>query len=632
MLSFMRKHARSWFIKVLLGAVIVVFILFYGFNLWDREASLIASVGDAKISLREFRVQHERLLQAQQGRRSELTPEQRRMLKETTLESLVDQFLLLQQADRWQVTVGDAEISEYIRGISLFQEDGNFSYPRFLQHLRTQGQTEEEFMKELHRFLRIQKLEDLIRDGVKVTDAEVEAVYRLFNDRVVLQYVAIGPEALAQEVTVTPQEVESYFQEHRGRYEIPESVAVSYLRFDPKDYASAAQVSEKELEERYGTTRDRWREAKQVLARQIFLRSAEDEDPDARKLALQRAEDLLRRLQKGEEFGKLAREHSEDKETAPQGGLMGWKRQGELPEALEKALFEEMSQGQMSERPAKSPQGFHILRLEEARAERVKPLEEVRETLEGELRQSKSVQLASDMARAAHLEIFKGMEMGDCAKQHGLTVMKTEAFPLAGPVKALTVGEAFRKAAFALKDREDFSDVVEDGGVFYVLQLQERIPRREPRLEEVQGRVQEDLQRAKATEHADARARSLLQSLRQGRPMAEAAGQGGWNLQTTPTLTRMAPVAALPATMIQAAFSQPPDEPLLPDVYRQGDRFLVAVVKERIPSDPKGLEEQRPLYRSLLLQDRKRAKSREWVSDLRARTEIRTYRAFDEFR
>jgi peptidyl-prolyl cis-trans isomerase D len=631
MLSFMRKHARSWFIKVLLGAVIVVFIFFYGFSLRDRQSSLIADVNGFKIALRDFQVQFERLLEAQRSRASDLTPEQRRALKETTLEHLIDQVLLLEQADRWGIEVSDGEIKEFIRSIPAFQADGQFSLRQFQQYLRSRGLHEGEFMKDLTHSLRIQKVENLIRDGVRISEDEMDTVYRLFNERIVLQYVALGPEAYLKDVSPSAEEIQAYFKDHVAEYRIPEMARVKFIRFDAKDFLTQVEVSPKELEQRYQANQDRWKESKQVLARQILIHTTEQDDDKTRMKALQKAEDLIKKLQNGEDFAKLAKEHSQDNQTAAKGGSLDWKRQGELPEALEKALFEEMSPGQLSERPVKSPQGFHILKLEEVRAERVKPLDEVREILDRELKQEKARQRASEMAEEAYLEIFKGAEMETVAKHHQIPVETTAPFPQRGPVKDLSVGESFRKAAFSLKQKDDFSEVVEDGGAFYTIELVDRTPGRDSTLEEADARVRADVQRIKAVEKAWEAARELSQTIQDGKTtLSESAQKSSWRLVTSPALGRVAPAPGLPMEMVQAAFSLPPDATLLPQPYRQGDRFLVGEIKERTPADPKGMQDQRSLFRSLLLRDRRESLFRDWMMKIRARASIKTYSAYQD--
>ena len=55
MLQFMRKHAQSWLIKVLLGLIIVVFILYFGSSRWNEPAEALVTVNDKVITFSEYR-------------------------------------------------------------------------------------------------------------------------------------------------------------------------------------------------------------------------------------------------------------------------------------------------------------------------------------------------------------------------------------------------------------------------------------------------------------------------------------------------------------------------------------------------------------------------------------------------
>jgi peptidyl-prolyl cis-trans isomerase D len=631
MLSYMRKHAKSWFIKVLLGTVIVVFIFFYGFSLRERESAVLAKVNGIKIAKRDFQKQWERVLEFQGARGSDMTSEQRKLLRQATLQSLIDQILLLEEAKRWKITVTPVELREQLTQVPYFQENGRFSPRLYQQYLRMRGMNEDEFLRELEKDLKIQRVEQLIRDGAWVSDEEVEALYRLTQEKVVIQYVEFSANSFIEEISPSQQELEAYFKEHLSDYRIPEMVKVEYMRFDAADYTSQVEVTEREIEEAYERNKQRWKEPPQVLARQIFIRSPEREEDKVRMKALEKAEEILRRLKGGEDFAQLAKEHSQDPQTANKGGAWGWKRREEFPEPIARALFDEMKPGELSPQPVKTALGFHVLKLEERKEETIKPLAEVRDELEREIRKTKARQKAAEIAEEAYLEVFQGRPFKEVGQKLGAHMGITEPFPLQGPVKGLEAGEALRNAAFLLREKEDFTEVVQEGESLYILQLVERIPAREPSFEEVKEKVTQDLKRVKAIERAGKEAEKALEGIKAAKSsLASEAAKMGWKLQLSPPAGRMASGAGLPNEMIQEAFSTGPGENLLPRPYRQGDRYLVAEVKERIEPDPKGLEERRPLLRSLLLSEKRESLFRSWLTELRSKAEISTYKALEE--
>lgn len=78
----------------------------------------------------------------------------------------------------------------------------------------------------------------------------------------------------------------------------------------------------------------------------------------------QEAREVLKRLEEGEDFAKLAKEKSLDPSSAQQGGVLGYKKKGDLKAlpALEEAAFALKKKGELSGL-VKSEYGFHIVKL-----------------------------------------------------------------------------------------------------------------------------------------------------------------------------------------------------------------------------------------------------------------------------
>lgn len=81
----------------------------------------------------------------------------------------------------------------------------------------------------------------------------------------------------------------------------------------------------------------------------------------------QKAEDVLKRALKNEDFAKLAKEFSEDPGSKDNGGDLGWAKKGDFVESFEKAIFEDLKAGQISKDLIESQFGYHIIKKIEER-------------------------------------------------------------------------------------------------------------------------------------------------------------------------------------------------------------------------------------------------------------------------
>ncbi len=113
-----------------------------------------------------------------------------------------------------------------------------------------------------------------------------------------------------------------------------------------------------------------------VTASHILIRVTPDATAEQRASARRRAADVLSQLVGGADFGRTARDVSEDAGSALAGGLVGTFARGQMDPAFEAAAFS-VKPGEMSEL-VETPFGFHIIRVDEHVAGRMQTLDEVR--------------------------------------------------------------------------------------------------------------------------------------------------------------------------------------------------------------------------------------------------------------
>lgn len=92
--------------------------------------------------------------------------------------------------------------------------------------------------------------------------------------------------------------------------------------------------------------------------------------------ALDKAKGLKKKLDDGADFYEAARSESDDQESAPRGGDLGWILKGWMPPAFEKVAFT-LGVGEVSD-PVETDFGYHLVRVQEKKAKESLNMEKLR--------------------------------------------------------------------------------------------------------------------------------------------------------------------------------------------------------------------------------------------------------------
>ncbi len=137
-------------------------------------------------------------------------------------------------------------------------------------------------------------------------------------------------------------------------------------------------VSEEEILQYYKANPDRFEEPSEVKIRHIFVTS----EPALKE--------VLGRLSRKEDFGKLASVYNMDR-SREDGGSLGWIKRGQLAPSFaqfEEAAFSLKNKGEISE-VVQTAMGYHLIQLEEKRGSVVRPYDNVKERIRSFLQTKK---------------------------------------------------------------------------------------------------------------------------------------------------------------------------------------------------------------------------------------------------
>ncbi len=249
------------------------------------------------------------------------------------LEGLITSRLIEFEIAKKGIVIGDDEIENYMEQIS---RQNQITREQLYAALREQGLTPEAY--------RIQIRQELER---------AQLINREIRGR----------------VSITPEDVQRYYDAHLSDYERSAEVTVSH----------------------------------------ILLRLSPDAPDEEARRVEEKANEIHALLDRGKEFPDLARQYSEDP-AAESGGSLGTFRVGSMLDALDEAV-RDLEVGRYS-KPVRSTVGFHIVRLDDRSTTTHTPVgdlaDEIREKLYNEALEERYVRwIKEDLRQRHHVEMLE---------------------------------------------------------------------------------------------------------------------------------------------------------------------------------------------------------------------------------
>lgn len=111
-----------------------------------------------------------------------------------------------------------------------------------------------------------------------------------------------------------------------------------------------------------------------------------------------KAKDVLKRVRGGAKFESEARLHSEHKESAANGGDLGWSEHAELPPEMAKAVFSGKA-GKLLDQPLRTRYGWHVIRVDEIAPEKLPAYPEIRDEVRKRALNERMINSLPDMVK-----------------------------------------------------------------------------------------------------------------------------------------------------------------------------------------------------------------------------------------
>jgi peptidyl-prolyl cis-trans isomerase D len=621
MLDIMRKKAGSWMIKIILGAIVVVFV-FWGVGSFNQSTPSVAKINGEPINITEYREAYnaiiERLTQSF-GNRLDDDMIKTLGIKQQALNQVIDKKLLINEARRLGFKVSETELTDFIKRTSAFQINGIFNANQYVAVLKRNRMTPEGFEQLQKESMLIEKLRSFIADCAKVSSREALEYYNWSNAEVQIDYVLFEP-VKSGDMELSADEIEAYYDDHKADYKTDTQIKARYIEFDPQSYKAKVEIAAEELKDYYDSQPDEFETPKTVEARHILLKLAPDADAEAVQQKLEQANKIVALAREGKDFAELATQYSEGP-TKSNGGYLGtFKKETMVKPFADKAFS--MTAGQISE-PVRTQFGWHIIKVEKVNPATQASFDEVQTKISDKLAGERAKSLAYDEAETVYEAAFDGQDLTEIGKSRQLATLTTDFFTKNNPKIDVANPQKFASIASDLPVLA-ISDIQELGDRYYIIQVSEKILPQIPELTTVAERVKADLRKEKKKQKAENEAKSLLAALKSGKSLDEESKRLNLQIETTDLFKRNSPPAKIEAgnAIAAAAFKLSSQNPYPPDVIHSPKGYYVIRFNRRNAPDIKGFEKEEKTISQRLLQEKQRKTFEALLAKIRSTNEI----------
>lgn len=541
-----RNLVKGWLGKVLLVVLIVPFAI-VGVESYFAGGSrvVVAEVNGEKIYQTELDPVVERQRQQMMAQMAEQGGNPADIdvpkLRKQVLDGMVSRVLLTQASQKSGYLISDEMVIKLIREVPAFQEDGKFSQARYEMMLRQIGEDPASYPAKAKQELAYSMMIAGLGQSAFVTRAELERLAALEAQKRDIHYAIVPAARFLADVKVSDEDIRKFYEANGKRFTSEETVAIEYLSLKRDDFLAKVTVSDADLQARYEEKVKDAASNEQRQAQHILI-SVDDKTKDAD--ALKKIKDVEKRARAGEDFGKLAKEFSQDPGSVANGGDLGFAGRGMFDPAFEKALFS-LKKGEISA-PVKSQYGYHLIKLNGVQAEAAPAFAAIRSQIEQEVRLAKAEELFAEQVEKLDAAVYEAADLKEPSAAFGLTVSSVAPFARKGG-DGIASQRKIVDTAFSddlLKDGKNSQAVTLDDGSTVWLRVSQHQPAKLRPLPEIAGLIRNELVITKAGEKSKSVAAEITKGLSGGASLGEMAAKFQVNWANLPGADRRTQVPA----------------------------------------------------------------------------------------
>jgi peptidyl-prolyl cis-trans isomerase D len=578
MLTSLREHASSWVFKALLGLLIISFGAWgIGDMFLGERDPVVAKVGGVNITASQLNEAfRDEIRRAQSMVSQPLDTEQAKQLGllDSALQRMEDNILFsLGSRDLGVVISDDVLRQEIAREQAFHNAQGQFDPSVFQQVLSANGFTEASYVSRMRHDLATARLATAVTAYVPVPSQMLDAMFKYHAEQRVAEYVTVPKSGAANVGQPSDDDLQSFYKDHSNQFTAPELRSATALRLDPKALAEGTKVSDERLKQEYDsrvqefTIPDR-REIEQA----VFTDEAQ-------------ADAAAKAIAGGKSFTDAVRNASGGHVSVVKLGTV---EKSDLLNDISASAFEVKPGGVTA--PVKSPLGWHLLHVVREEKGRVQPLSEVADKLRSDIATKDAQDSLYSLSNKLEDTLAGGATLEEAGKRLGLpvtTVTRIDARGMDenGHPSAIANEPDLLHLVFQTGQGQDSQLADVGNGAYGVVHVSQIVPPQVRPLADVHDEAVAAWQADKRAKAAHAKAEAIVEKLKDGTSLADAAKAEKLAVKTTPAFTRGThdSETGLPLSLTARVFALKIGEAAIGD---SNDGVVVARLKEIKVPDP----------------------------------------------
>ena len=533
MLTKIREKSQGVFAWVILLLICVPFALWGIQNyVGGGSENAVASVGD-----RDFYQQDLNRAYAQYSQNLGGMNFDENIIKKQALDKLIQDEVLLQHVQSEDLIVTDQTARKFIKSLDYFQKDKKYDKNIYKAMLASQRISSAEFVNRIKKSLLMEQFQRSVIESGFATQQDIEKYFKIQNQKRDIEAITIPLQKVNSQPT--DEEIGNYYQQQQNSFLTEEQVAIEYVELSLDEMAKKVEPSSEQLKSYYEDQKDLYTTKERRKISHILFSFSNDADEDAQLDKALKAKESL----KQKDFAALAAELSDDKLTASKGGDLGLFNLGVMEKAFEDAASS-LELGEVSE-PVKSAFGYHLIKVTELVAGKVKSFDEVKDELKLAYQRSDAESTFFELGESlTEISYENPNSLQAVTDTLGLEIKKTGLFTkntqASVDKKAIFSQPDVIKAAFSedvLKGNN--SEPVELGSdKLIVLRVTEHKPAAAKTLQEVKTQIVAKLLNIKAKEITADKAMEIKKAVSEGQSMQQVADNNTLEVKKYSDLTR----------------------------------------------------------------------------------------------